>query len=31
MEFRTDAARQRQRDLYYMSLAEAVRSQANGG
>jgi dCMP deaminase len=29
MEFRTDAERQRQRDLYYMSLAEAVRSQAN--
>lgn len=29
MDFITEAARQRQRDLYYMSLAEAVRAGAN--
>lgn len=29
MEFITKAARQRQRDLYYMTIAEAVRARAN--
>lgn len=29
MEFRTEAERQRQRDLYYMSIAESVRAGAN--
>lgn len=29
MTYTTDAARQRQRDLYYMTIAEAVRARAN--
>lgn len=29
MEYTTDAARQRERDLYYMMIAEAVRAKAN--